>query len=170
MDFGISCYKEGGLSYRLWNTKDPRVVRVLPLVESEAGLQEMMKNLNWDAFFLSLEMDSGDHAGFARGTFRALKTQSQFSRDMGRPEKNNRTKTLTSRLLTAYRQRLPEKLCNLFAFRLYLIDRRCSFLRSKVRFLPSNACLAQCLKNTRSSRKKWADARTIQGLPSTECS
>ena len=51
MDFGISFYQAGGLTYRLWNTKDPRVVRVLPLVESEAGLQEMMKNLDWDAFF-----------------------------------------------------------------------------------------------------------------------
>ena len=51
VDFGISCYKEGGLTWRLWNTKDPRVIRVLPLVESEAGLKEMMRNLNWGSLF-----------------------------------------------------------------------------------------------------------------------
>ena len=53
VDFGISCYKEGGLTYRLWNTKDPRVVRMLPLVENEAGLKGMLKDLNWDAFFIA---------------------------------------------------------------------------------------------------------------------
>ncbi len=25
VDFGISCYKEGGLTWRLWNAKAPRV-------------------------------------------------------------------------------------------------------------------------------------------------
>ena len=51
VDFGISCYKEGGLTYRLWNTKDPRVIRVLPLFENEEGLKGMMRNLNWDSLF-----------------------------------------------------------------------------------------------------------------------
>ena len=51
VDFGISCYKEGGLTWRLWNTKDPRVIRVLPLVENEEGLKGMMRNLNWDSLF-----------------------------------------------------------------------------------------------------------------------
>ena len=51
VDLGISCYKEGGLTYRLWNTKDPRVIRVLPLFESEEGLKGMMRNLNWDSLF-----------------------------------------------------------------------------------------------------------------------
>ena len=55
VDFGISCYKEGGLTWRLWNTKDPRVVRMLPLVESEVGLQGMLKDLNWDSFFYRSE-------------------------------------------------------------------------------------------------------------------
>ena len=50
VDFGISCYKESGLTDRLWNTKDPSVVRVLPLVDSEGGLKEI-KDLNWGAFF-----------------------------------------------------------------------------------------------------------------------
>ena len=55
VDFGISCYKKGGLMWRLWNTKDPRVLRVLPLVESEGGLKAMMKDLDWNIPFFKSE-------------------------------------------------------------------------------------------------------------------
>ena len=47
VDFGISCYKEGGLTYRLWNTKDPRVLRRLPFPISEETLSVRMKALDW---------------------------------------------------------------------------------------------------------------------------
>ena len=51
VDFGISCYKEGGLTWRLWNTEDPRVLRVLPFPISEASLNVRMKELDWNAPF-----------------------------------------------------------------------------------------------------------------------
>ena len=54
VDFGISCYRDSGLMKRLWNTKAPSVVRVLPLVNSEGGLKEI-KDLNWEAFFYRSE-------------------------------------------------------------------------------------------------------------------
>ena len=51
VDFGISCYKEGGLTFRLWNTKDPRLLRILPFPVSEAALSVQMKNLDWQTPF-----------------------------------------------------------------------------------------------------------------------
>ena len=51
VDFGISCYKEGGLTFRLYNTQDPRVVRVLPFPVSEAALDVRMKTLDWNTHY-----------------------------------------------------------------------------------------------------------------------
>ncbi len=48
VDFGISCYKKGGLTWRLWNTKDPRLLRVLPVRKGEEALSVQMNNLNWN--------------------------------------------------------------------------------------------------------------------------
>ncbi len=48
VDFGISCYKGGGLTWRLWNTADPRLLRVLPVTKGEEALSVQMQNLNWD--------------------------------------------------------------------------------------------------------------------------
>ncbi len=55
VDFGISCYKGGGLTWRLWNTKDPRLLRVLPLGTSEESLSVQMQNLNWNTPFFRSE-------------------------------------------------------------------------------------------------------------------
>ena len=55
VDFGISCYKGGGLTWRLWNTKDPRLLRVLPLAGGEASLSVQMENLNWQTPFFRSE-------------------------------------------------------------------------------------------------------------------
>ncbi len=55
VDFGISCYKGGGLTFRLWNTADPRLLRVLPLGTSEAALSVQMENLDWRTPFFRSE-------------------------------------------------------------------------------------------------------------------
>jgi hypothetical protein len=55
VDFGISCYKAGGLTFRLWNTKDPRLLRVLPLGISEEALSVQMQNLDWNTPFFRSE-------------------------------------------------------------------------------------------------------------------
>lgn len=55
VDFGISCYKAGGLTWRLWNTKDPRLLRVLPLGTSEEALSVQMQNLDWNTPFFRSE-------------------------------------------------------------------------------------------------------------------
>ena len=55
VDFGISCYKGGGLTWRLWNTADPRLLRVLPLAGGEESLSVQMENLNWQTPFFRSE-------------------------------------------------------------------------------------------------------------------
>ena len=55
VDFGISCYKEGGLTFRLWNTKDPRVIRVLPFEISEEALSVRLKALDWNTPYFRTE-------------------------------------------------------------------------------------------------------------------
>jgi hypothetical protein len=55
VDFSISCYKAGGLTWRLWNTKDPRLLRVLPLGKSEEALSVQMHNLDWNTPFFRSE-------------------------------------------------------------------------------------------------------------------
>ena len=87
VDFGISCYKEGGLTFRLWNTKDPRVIRVLPFEISEEALSVRLKALDWNTPFFRTEWTAAimpDLPEAPRGTFAGEK---EYRRHMGGSEK-----------------------------------------------------------------------------------